>query len=187
MPGITNQAKGSGIDVAGLLRGGTAAGRWVLDPAASRVEFHVRHFWGAVTVHGRFANMSGVAQVGPGDPVSGQLTIDAGSLDTNNAKRDAHLRSAGFFDVEHHPAVTVTISDAAPSGPSALTCHATLTAAGHTEPVEFTAHVTGIADGAVAVTAELVVDRTRFGMTWSPLRIAAKQARATVMARFTRQ
>jgi hypothetical protein len=91
------------------------------------------------------------------------------------------------FDVEHHRAVVVMISDAVPSGPAALACRATLTAVGHSTPVEFTAHVTGTAYGTVTLSAELAVDRTRFGMTWNPLRIAATQARATVTARFIRQ
>jgi polyisoprenoid-binding protein YceI len=46
-------------DAAALLADGTVAGRWVLDPAGSRAEFHVKHFWGAVTVHGSFSQITG--------------------------------------------------------------------------------------------------------------------------------
>jgi len=49
----------AGADVQALVRDGALAGRWVLDPGASRVEFHVRHFWGAVTVRGWFERLEG--------------------------------------------------------------------------------------------------------------------------------
>ena len=55
-----------GTDVAALVRDGALAGRWVLDPRASRVEFRVRHFWGAVTVRGWFERLEGEGGGGPG-------------------------------------------------------------------------------------------------------------------------
>jgi polyisoprenoid-binding protein YceI len=60
----------------------------------------------------------------------------------------------------------------------------TLQAAGHSEPVSFTARAEDISPGAITLRAELVVDRTLFGMTWSPMGIAAKEAAGTVVARF---
>ena len=62
----------------------------------------------------------------------------------------------------------------------------TLEAAGHLEPIEFTANVQDFTDRAVSMTADLVVDRLWFGMTWSPMRIAAYDARGTLTARFVR-
>jgi polyisoprenoid-binding protein YceI len=169
-----------------LLADGTAAGHWVLDPAGSRAEFHVKHFWGAITVHGSFSQITGEGDVGPDRKVTGRLSIDASSLGTGNKKRDAHLRSADFFDVEHHPMVVVTVTGATLAGLAALACQGSLEAAGHIQPVEFTAHVEDASAEAVVLRAELVVDRTRFAMTWSPLGMASAMARATVVARFAR-
>ena len=78
----------AGADVAALVRDGALTGRWVLDPRASRVEFRVRHFWGAVTVRGWFERLEGERVVGPDGKVTGQLVMDAASLDTKNKRRD---------------------------------------------------------------------------------------------------
>jgi polyisoprenoid-binding protein YceI len=165
----------------------SARGHWALDPHGSRAEFHVKHFWGAITVHGTLDRISGEGAVGTDGSVAGRLVIDASSLSTHNQQRDQHLRSADFFDVEHHPEVVVTVHRAEPLAGTALLCHATLEAAGHEEPLEFIANVDGAAPDAVTLRAEVVLDRTRFGMTWSPLRIAARQARAMLTARFVRK
>jgi polyisoprenoid-binding protein YceI len=173
-------------DAAAWLTDGGLAGRWVLDPAGSRAEFHVKHFWGAITVHGSFSQITGEGTVGTGGKVTGRLCIEASSLDTGNKKRDEHLRSADFFDTERHPQVVVTVTGARPAGPAALACQGSLEAAGHAEPVEFTAHLKHASAEAVVLRADLVVDRTRFAMTWSPLGIASASARASVVARFVR-
>ncbi len=62
----------------------------------------------------------------------------------------------------------------------------TLEAAGTRQPVTFTGEVVDASVDAVTLRADLVVDRTLFGMTWRPLGVAAKEAAATVTARFTR-
>ena len=187
---MSNQDSGAvhaaNTDVAGLMSGGTAAGHWALDPAGSSVEFAVRHFWGAITVQGSFGTITGEGTVGQDGTVSGWLNLDATSLSTRNKQRDQHLRSADFFDVEHHPQVVITVTAASPAGPDTLACQGTLEAAGHTEPIEFTARVDVASDGAVVLHAEIEVDRTKFAMTWSPLRVAAFPARGTVVARFVR-
>ena len=114
------------------------------------------------------------------------VSFDATSLTTKNKQRDNHLRSADFFDIENHPMVVLTVTEAKPLDGGALVCKGTLEAAGHLEPIEFTAHVQGFTDRAVTMTADLVVDRLRFGMSWSPMHIAACDARGTVTARFVR-
>ena len=174
-------------DWAAALRAGTAAGSWTLDPQASSVQFAVKHFWGAVTVRGQFERIAGEGSVTAGGSLTGTLTLDATSLTTKNTQRDRHLHSADFFDVENHPIVVVTVTEAKPLDGGALACRGTLEAAGHLEPMGFTAHVQDFSESAVTLTAVLVVDRTRFAMTWSPLRIAADDAQATVTARFMRR
>jgi len=183
--GGTGESAGPAAAEAGaLLADGIVTGQWVLDPAGSRVEFHVKHFWGAVTVHGTFGAVTGEGSVGADGTITGRLTMDASSLSTGNKQRDKHLRSADFFTVEHHGEVVVTVTSAEPAGQAALACHGTLEAAGHSEPVEFTAHIREATGQAVVLDAEIVVDRTLFAMTWSPLGMAAAMARGTVVARF---
>jgi len=173
-------------DVAALISGGSAAAHWVLDPAGSSVEFAVRHFWGAITVHGSFGTITGEGTVGQDGTVTGSLNLDAASLSTKNKQRDQHLRSADFFDVEHHPRVVITVTAASPAGQDTLACQGTLEAAGHEQPIEFTATVAVESESVVVLHAEIEVDRTRFAMTWSPLRVAAFPARGTAVARFVR-
>jgi polyisoprenoid-binding protein YceI len=168
------------------LADGTAAGRWVLDPAGSAAEFHVRHFWGAITVRGTLGPMAGQAAVSPDGMVTGQISFDARSLDTGHKQRDKHLRSADFFDAGQHPKAALTVTSARPAGPDALECQGTLDVAGHARPVTFTAHIQDATGQAVVLTAELEVDRAEFGMTWSPLHMASMTALGTVKARFTR-
>jgi len=104
------RAPQAGAEVEALAREGALAGRWLLDPQASRAEFRVRHFWNTITVRGWFERLEGEGTVGPDGTVTGQLVIDPASLTTKNKQRDRHLRSADFFDVQQHPRVIVTVS-----------------------------------------------------------------------------
>ena len=80
-----------------------AQGRWRIDPARSRVEFHTRTLCGLATVKGRFERYDGSLDLRQSPAI--ELAIDAASLTTKNSFRDRHLRSAAFFDVENHPEV----------------------------------------------------------------------------------
>jgi polyisoprenoid-binding protein YceI len=186
MAAEAGRAAQAATDVAALVRDGVLAGRWVLDPRASRVEFRVRHFWGAVTVRGWFERLEGEGAVGPDGKVTGQLVIDAASLNTKNKQRDRHLRSGDFFDAADHPRVVVTVSRAELTHGAQLAAEGELEAAGVREPLSFTGEVVDASADAVTLHAEVTVDRSRFGMTWSPLRIASMQATGSVTARFTR-
>ncbi|HEY4825724.1 MAG TPA: YceI family protein, partial [Solirubrobacteraceae bacterium] len=88
-----------------------ASGARRLDPALSSVEFHVPHFWGLITVKGHFERYEGTLDLQSEPAV--ELTIEAESLQTGNRKRDQHLRSADFFDVEHHPQIRFVSETAA--------------------------------------------------------------------------
>jgi polyisoprenoid-binding protein YceI len=176
----------AGTDVEALVREGALVGRWLLDPQASRVEFRVRHFWGAITVRGWFERLEGEGVVGPDGKVTGQLVMDAASLNSKNKQRDRHLRSADFFDAADHPRVVVTVSRVELTHGVQLAAEGELEAAGVREPVSFTGEVVDASADAVTLQGEVTVDRSRFGMTWSPLRMASMQATGSVTARFTR-
>jgi polyisoprenoid-binding protein YceI len=84
---------------------GYLAGTWTADPIHSEVGFAVRHLVGKT--RGRFTTFDATITTGA-DPSTSSVTatIDMASVDTGFAARDAHLRSAEYFDVEHHPTMT---------------------------------------------------------------------------------
>lgn len=80
---------------------------WQLDPAHSSVEFLVKHMM-MTTVRGRFKSFRATLTTDEAHPdrSSVEVEIDTASLDTGVADRDAHLRSADFFEVERYPTIT---------------------------------------------------------------------------------
>lgn len=82
---------------------GLHTGTWEIDPGHSLVELTVRHLM-VSKVKGRFDRFSGAITVGE-DPASSSVhaVIETDSVNTNDANRDEHLRSADFFDVERYP------------------------------------------------------------------------------------
>jgi polyisoprenoid-binding protein YceI len=93
---------------AGTLVGipGYVAGTWSIDPVHTEVGFAARHMM-VSKVRGRFRTFSGQIVTGA-DPLDSSVTaeIDLSSIDTGNEQRDAHIRSADFFEVETHPVMT---------------------------------------------------------------------------------
>ena len=82
------------------------ATRWEIDPAHTSVEFAVKHMM-FTTVRGRFKTFTGTVYVDERNPEKSrvEVEIDAASIDTGVADRDAHLRSADFLDAEKHPKI----------------------------------------------------------------------------------
>jgi polyisoprenoid-binding protein YceI len=174
----------SPIDLQSLV--GNGPSDWKLDPAASSVEFHVKHFWGAVTVHGHFDRITGEGSVAADGTVSGEIRIAAESLNTKNKQRDKHLLSKDFFDAAGHPTVTISASSMTPFDRTELRGPMTLSAAGRQQVVDSVVHLVSVTSDGVTLRAEATVDRTDFDMTWSPLKMARPEARAVVTARFVR-
>jgi polyisoprenoid-binding protein YceI len=85
---------------------GYVAGTWTIDPVHSEVGFSVRHMM-VSKVRGRFTSFSGEIVTGTG-PLGSTATaqIDLASISTGNEQRDAHIRSADFFEVETYPTMT---------------------------------------------------------------------------------
>jgi len=169
-----------------LAKSGSIVGRWELNPDGSTVTFGIKHFWGIMTVRGVFDTVTGKGEVGPDGSFSGSISLDAASVNTKNKQRDKHLRSADFFHAENHPEVTITLDDAVLSPDGRLTGQVQLGAAGHQNPVSLDATVSELEPGKVLLEAEATVDRTLFGMTWSPMGMSAKNATVKVKARFDR-
>lgn len=80
---------------------------WKIDASHSGVELAVKHMM-FTTVRGRFKDVKGTIEADEQNPSNSTIDveIDAASLDTGAADRDAHLRSADFLDVENHPTLT---------------------------------------------------------------------------------
>src|SRR6187200_694003 len=85
----------------------TGVTTWKIDPAHTQVEFAVKHMM-ITTVKGRFSEVTGEIQLDEGNLTNSKVNIDinVASIDTREAQRDAHLRSADFFDVEKFPKMT---------------------------------------------------------------------------------
>jgi polyisoprenoid-binding protein YceI len=158
---------------------------WTADPARTTVEFEVAHFWGLHTVRGRFCRFDGSYVVGPSG-LEIEMTIDAASVDTGNAARDKHLRSADFFDVDAHPQVRFTSTRITGLGSGHVHVRGELEAAGTPIPVAFDASVRVI-DGELELEATTTVDQRRFGMSQGVLRNVRPPTTLHVKARLVRE
>ncbi|MHC9293210.1 YceI family protein [Mycobacterium sp. LTG2003] len=144
-----------------------SAGNWTLAPERSSVTFRNKTMWGLATVTGRFAEFSGEGRANGG--VSGRVAIRAASLRTGIRKRDEHLRSADFFDVDTHPEITVDVDEARPSGANDARLGATLTVRGVARPIELPVSVQVLDDGAVQLAGQCTVERGEFGVSGNML------------------
>ena len=128
-----------------------STGTWNIDPAHSSVEFVIRHL-GLSKVRGRFNSFSGSVRVGsPQIASSVEVTVDLGSVDTNNVDRDNHLRSTDIFNIDAHPQMTFRSTEVAPAGDDYVLT-GELTIAGTTRVVEFALEFGGVAVDAFGVT-----------------------------------
>jgi polyisoprenoid-binding protein YceI len=168
------------------LTNGTWAGDWVLDPAASSVRFHSASFWGLVKVAGHFANLRGAGSLGPDGAVTGKLQIDAASLDTGNKRRDKHLRTDDFFDVETHPEITYTVSGITPDGPGRARVAGDLTIGHHTHPLELVATLEEADPSGATLATEAELDRFTWGVDFNKVGMVGKMAQVEARLRFTR-
>ena len=83
--------------------------KWIIDPDHSGAAFSVRHMMIA-NVRGQFCKVGGTVYFDPLNITNSsiELSIDASSIFTGIQKRDDHLKSADFFDVDKYPAITFT-------------------------------------------------------------------------------
>ncbi len=159
---------------------------WTLDPARSSVALRSKSVWGLITVRGSFGELAGNAEILPGGAGRGRLEIGAASLDTKNAKRDRHLASADFFNAAEHPSIVADLASATRTGDQ-VAVRGTLTVAGVTRPLSFTAMLADISPSAFTLRADgVVVDRAEFGLTWNQMGMLTGPATVRVVARFTR-
>ena len=146
--------------VAGLSSAALANETYKFDPSGSTIGFSVHQFLG--TTHGKFAKFNGRINVDREHPENSSVTaqIDVRSIDTRIKKRDDHLRSAEFFNVEKFPQITFKSRNVKQTGPQSGDILGDLTMHGVTKPV--TLHVK-------LLTPLNETSQTRWGVTVDPI------------------
>jgi polyisoprenoid-binding protein YceI len=151
---------------------GYVAGRWAIDPSHTEVGFSVRHLM-VSKVRGRFTRFEGEI-VTAEDPLASSVnaTVDLSSVDTHDADRDAHLRSADFFETDHHPTLTYRSTGVRRHG-ERFVVDGDLTLHGVTRSVPLTLELNGFqpstpfGDTRAGFSAQAEIDRRDFGITFN--------------------
>jgi polyisoprenoid-binding protein YceI len=150
-----------------------ATNNWNIDTVHSGINFSVRHMV-VSKVRGRFAKFSGELAIDDGDLTrsSVDVAIDAASVDTGNAQRDTHLRSADFFDVETFPELRFRSTRIEQRGDARYAVVGQLTIRDVTREVSLDVEFGGRArdpwgNERLGFVATASVDRKDFGLRWN--------------------
>lgn len=145
---------------------------WTLDPSHSLAEFSIKHLMFA-TVKGRFTKLAGTIEADPADLTTAQIAgeVEVASIDTSDAQRDGHLRSADFFDVENFPTLSFKSWRVDRDGDD-YKLVGDLTIRGVTKTAIWNLTFDGQGkdpwgNERIGLTAETKVDRKEFGLTWN--------------------
>ena len=146
---------------------------WEIDPSHSSLEFAVRHML-VSTVKGSFVEFAADVEIDDVDLTKsrGTITAKVASLDTHEPRRDAHLRSADFFDVERFPTLTYVVKSIVQVGPDRFRIAGDLTIKAITREVPLEAEMRGpVADPfgklRLGLTADGRINRHEFGLDWN--------------------
>lgn len=149
------------------------ASKWVLDPAHTLVEFSVKHMMIA-TVKGRFSGVEGVITADPADLTGARFEgrVDVATVDTRDAQRDEHLRSADFFDAEKFPHMTFTSTRVERTNDGDYRVAGHLTIRGVTREVVFHTVFEGQGkdpwgNDRIGLSLETKISRKEFGLVWN--------------------
>jgi polyisoprenoid-binding protein YceI len=157
-----------------VMPGAALAKTYTVDRDHSSVGFRVRHLF--TDVQGRFRDFQGTIQFDPANPSVTQVkgVISAKSVDTDNEKRDEHLRGSDFFAAGEFPEIRFEsdrVTDVDKAAGSAK-IHGNLTMHGVTKPVALNARFLGEAadpwgNQKAGFSAEVTIDRREWGLTWN--------------------
>ena len=117
-------------------------GTWTVDPGHSTVGFAVKHM-GIATVRGKFEQFEGALEVTENGVVA-RGTVQAASVNTNEEQRDAHLRSADFFNAEANPVIAFQSTAIEPVDEDTFEITGDLTINGVTNPITLKAEIQGL-------------------------------------------
>lgn len=143
-------------------------GTWVIDPVHSTVGFSVRHLM-VSKVRGTFNDFAGAITVAEDGTPTVEATISVTSIDTKNADRDAHIKSADFFDAEQYPTATFKSTGIRAKGED-FVLDGDFTLHGVTRPVELKLEFNGVNPGmgqgpVAGFEASTVLNRKDFGIS----------------------
>jgi len=145
---------------------------WAVDPSHTDVTFTVRHLM-ISKVRGAFGAFTGTITTGVSlEDTKVEGSIDVTSITTNDENRDAHLRSADFFDTENHPSIQFESTGITAKKNGNYELVGDLTIKGNTKPVlldvEFNGTVTdSYGQVKLAASAETAISRSEFGLVWN--------------------
>ena len=146
---------------------------WTLDKVHSSVGFSIKHLM-ISTARGKFTDFDATLNLHEGDLAlsSIEATVKAASIDTGDANRDAHVRSADFFDAEKYPTFTFKCTKIEPKGDQRYHVIGNLTIKDVTKEVTFDVTEEGKGKNAWgkdlwAFTAALNINRKDFGLSWN--------------------
>jgi len=148
-------------------------GAYTLDPNHSSIGFLARHAM-ITKVRGSFGDFAGTGYLDAADPSKSRLevTIQAASLDTRNADRDAHLRANDFFDMENHPEIRFVSTSVEAVEDDTYRVTGDLTIRGVTKPVAVDFEYTGSAvdpfgNARIGLEGKATVNRKDWGLNWN--------------------
>ena len=146
---------------------------WKLDNAHTQVNFSAKHMM-VTTVRGTFHDVQGTIELDETDPTRsrGEFTVATASVDTNFGARDAHLRSADFFDAETYPTIHFVSTAIKQTGDDAFEVHGDLTIRDVTRPITFDVELDGIVPGMsgqrhAGLSATTKLARADWGLDWN--------------------
>jgi polyisoprenoid-binding protein YceI len=169
-----------------LLNDPEMAGVWNLVPDRSTITFKVGNMWGLLRVKGRFTDFSGDGQLSGKGAVFGRIDIRAASLNTGVGRRDKHLRSADFFDVDRFDEISVVVTAVHPTKGKSADLRATFTIKGTTASLPLPVTITELDDGSIRIAGETKIDRSQFNLGWNRLGMIGGTATAAAEAVFVR-
>ena len=141
-----------------------SGGEWTVVPDQSMILVKAKSMWGLASVKLRYSDFSGEGQITAPQTVSGHLDIKAASVQTGIRKRDNHMRSADYFEVDKYPDISVVVTGADAIKGDSLDLRADLTIKGITKPVVLKTKVTPVGDGEMRLSAQATIDRQDFGV-----------------------
>lgn len=137
-------------------------GDWHVNPERSELGFRTR-ILGLIPVRGRYSRYAGDLHIDTAGNASGSLRIDAETVDTGIKKRDTHLRSKDFFDVERHPHMTFELASLAPNAHGSVTLTGTLQVRDRKLPITTPVSISPTGADGLLINAEFVVDHRNAG------------------------
>ena len=150
----------------------TGVRTFIIDKTHSEASFQVRHL--ITRVSGRFSDFEGTIQFDEANPEKSSVsfTIKTSSIDTREADRDKHLRSADFFSVDEYPTITFTSTRVRKAGGNQFDVIGTLTIHGVGQEITIPVTYLGIAKDPwgkerAGFEAELKINRKDFGLAWN--------------------